>query len=42
MGSFFTQGVIRIWNERLEVVIKAGTIAAFKRYLEKLQYRKVF
>jgi len=32
-GNFFTQRVVRVWNEVPEKVVEAGTIATFKKHL---------
>ena len=34
-GNFFTQKVVRIWNLLPEKVVEAGTIATFKKHLDK-------
>ena len=34
-GNFFTQRVVRIWNELPGKVVEAGTIETFKKHLHK-------
>ena len=34
-GNFFTQRVVRIWNELPEKVVEAGPKASFKKHLDK-------
>ena len=34
-GNFFTQRVVRVWDELPEEVVEAGTITTFKRHLDR-------
>ena len=38
-GKFFTQRVVNVWNSLPGEVVGAGTIAAFKRYLDEYMNR---
>ena len=33
--NFFTQRVVRVWNELSEKMVEAGSIATFKKHLDK-------
>ena len=41
-GNFFTQRVVHIWNELPEKVVEAGSIATFRKHLDKLGRRACF
>ena len=34
-GNFFTHRLVSVWNKLPEVVVEAGTILSFKKYLNR-------